>query len=78
MHLCHILDRDEVELPFGGTLQFQDAESNENIIAAPDLVRDAYKGKMAHWLGEVRNQALEGQAHYQLATSDASFLEFFC
>ena len=78
LHLCHILDRDEVELPFGGTLQFQDAESNENIVAAPDLVRDAYKLKMEHWLGEVRNQALEGQSHYQFATSDASFWEYFC
>ena len=78
LRLCHILDRDELELPFSGTLDFRDAENNDGILVAPDLTRKAYQAKMENWLGQVRNSALEWRAQYQFSTSDASFLEYFC
>ena len=78
LRLCQILDKDELELPFSGTLDFRDAETNEGILVAPDLTREAYGEKMEEWLVKVRDLALEWQAPYRFATSDASFLEFFC
>ncbi|MBO4513939.1 MAG: DUF58 domain-containing protein [Victivallales bacterium] len=78
LRLCHILDKDELELPFSGTLDFRDSETNEGILVAPDLTRQAYGERMGAWLGKVRDLALEWHAHYRFSTSDVSFLEYFC
>ena len=78
LRLCHIFDKDELELPFSGTLDFRDAETKEGILVAPDLTRQAYGERMGDWLGKVRDLALEWHANYRFSTSDASFLEYFC
>ena len=78
LRICHVLDEDELELPFSGTVRFKDAESGDDIVAAPDVARESYKRAVDKWLEEFRNIVLEGGALYHFGTSRSSFLEYFC
>ena len=78
LRICHVLDGDELELPFSGTLRFKDAESGEELVAAPDAVRESYKRAVDKWLDEFRETVLEAGALYHFGTSGSSFLEYFC
>ena len=61
-----ILDRDELDLPFGHTVRFVDSETEAELTTAPDLIRDSYIGAMDRFLEAVRNACLAQQADYLL------------
>ncbi len=50
----HILDRDELELPFNDQVLFHDIEGSEELFAEPWAFRKAYRATMDEFIAEVR------------------------
>ncbi|MCA9217274.1 MAG: DUF58 domain-containing protein [Planctomycetales bacterium] len=53
MIVIHVLDRDELELPFKGSVLFRDMEGTEELFAEPPAFRNAYKKAMETFIAEV-------------------------
>lgn len=53
--LIHILDRDELEMPFNGLVEFVDIEGTERLLAEPHGFRDTYREAMRDFLAEVES-----------------------
>ena len=51
----HVLDRDELELPFGDLVLFHDIEGTEEVFAEPWAFRKAYRAAMQEFVGGVRD-----------------------
>jgi uncharacterized protein (DUF58 family) len=54
--VLHVLDRDELELPFDGPTVFHDIEGDEELFAEPGAFRRAYQRAMQDFLAEVRRE----------------------
>jgi uncharacterized protein (DUF58 family) len=52
----HLLDRDELELPFDGSVIFRDIEGDEELFAEPRAFRTAYRKAMEEFVGEVERR----------------------
>lgn len=52
----HVLDRDELELPFDGSVIFRDIEGDEELFAEPRAFRTAYRKAMQEFVGEVERR----------------------
>ncbi len=52
--VLHVLDPDELELPFNDLVMFRDIEGNEELLAEPWAFRKAYQAAMQQFLAEVR------------------------
>jgi uncharacterized protein (DUF58 family) len=52
--VIHILDRDELELPFNDLVMFRDIEGAEELLAEPWVFRKTYQAAMRQFLDEVR------------------------
>jgi uncharacterized protein (DUF58 family) len=51
----HILDRDEVELPFNDNVLFKDIEGSEQLFAEPWAFRQAYRRAMQDFIADVKS-----------------------
>lgn len=67
--VIQVLDPDEVEFSFEGTLRFVDAENESTILTAPERIRDAYRAQMQAYVGRLREACLAEQVDYLLATT---------
>jgi uncharacterized protein (DUF58 family) len=52
--VMHVLDPDELELPFNDLIMFRDIEGSEELLAEPWAFRKAYQQAMQDFLAEVR------------------------
>jgi uncharacterized protein (DUF58 family) len=69
--IFHILDPDEIDLPFESSVLFKDIEGSEEIFAEPWAFRRLYKQAMENFIGEVGRRCRGGGIDYlQLKTSD--------
>lgn len=59
-----VLDRDELDLPFGRTVRFVDSENGQELTTAPDLIRNGYERAMETFLDRVRSVCLGQQVDY--------------
>jgi uncharacterized protein (DUF58 family) len=66
----HILDRDEIELPFNDLVMFRDIEGNEELLAEPWAFRKSYQDAMQQFLGEVRGACGDRGIDYVLLRTD--------
>lgn len=67
----HVLDKDEIELPFNDSVLFKDIEGNEELFAEPWAFRKAYKAAMETFIGEVAERCrFAGIDHVLMRTSD--------
>ena len=67
----HVLDPDEIELPFNDMVMFRDIEGNEEVLAEPWAFRKTYQGAMRQFLDEVRGACGgQGNDYLLLRTSD--------
>ncbi len=67
----HVLDKDELELPFEGVQIFQSLEDDRRILADPQTVRAAYLRELGEFLARIKRACAEGDVDYRLcATSD--------
>ncbi len=51
-----LLDRDEIELPFDGSVIFRDMEGDEEVFAEPRAFRTAYRAAMEQFIGDVERR----------------------
>lgn len=69
--IFHILDREEIELPFNDSVLFRDIEGSEELFAEPWAFRKAYKQAMQEFIAEVGKRCrTAGIDHTLLTTSD--------
>lgn len=66
----HVLDPDEIELPFEDPARFFGLEGEAPIDADPDALRDAYRREMDAFLASCRARCISAGARYVLARTD--------
>ena len=66
-----MLDRDELELPFDGSVIFRDIEGDEELFAEPRAFRKAYREAMQQFIGEAeRRLRVCGIDYLRILTDD--------
>ena len=73
--VCHILDDDELELPFDSTTRFIDSENGDSIVTAPSVIRARYRESLQKHLETMRTLCLNNQADYLLANTAHPFAD---
>jgi uncharacterized protein (DUF58 family) len=69
--VMHVLDRDELELPFDGPTVFHDIEGDEELFAEPWAFRRSYQKAMNDFLANVRKDCgARGYDHVTLLTDE--------
>lgn len=68
--VCQVLDRDEIDLPFGDTLRFVDSESGDEITTAPGEACAEYQMRMRAFMAGVRQDCLANSTDYLLTATD--------
>ncbi len=67
----HVLDPDELELPFEGTTWFEGLEGEAKLLVEPAELRAAYKREAAAFVQHWAQQLLEGDVEYRTVRTDA-------
>jgi uncharacterized protein (DUF58 family) len=62
----HLLDRDELTLPFEGTTVFESIEDTRTLTADPGDIRKAYLAELTRFLDGYRSALAEGDVEYHL------------
>jgi len=62
----HILDRDELTLPFEGTTVFESMEDTQTLVADPGDIRKAYQRELERFVDGYRTGLAEGDVEYHL------------
>jgi len=62
----HLLDKDELTLPFEGTTIFESMEDEQKLLADPGDVRKAYLAELERFVDGYRTALREGDVEYQL------------
>ena len=68
--VLHVLDGDELELPFNDLVLFHDIEGNEELFAEPWAFRNAYREAMEEFLDGVRSTCGSRGIDYLLLRTD--------
>lgn len=71
----HVIDPDELNLPFRGTGRFIDSEESGQIITCPDSIRKDYQAKFNEFIDGVKKQCTSKNIDYIRATSDSNIGE---
>jgi len=66
----HVLDRDEIELPFNDLVMFRDIEGSEELLAEPWAFRKTYQDAMQQFLDEARGACGDRGIDYLLLRTD--------
>ena len=66
----HVLDRDEIELPFNDLVMFRDIEGSEELLAEPWAFRKTYQDAMQQFLDEVHGACGDRGIDYLLLRTD--------
>jgi uncharacterized protein (DUF58 family) len=67
--IFHVLDKEEIELPFNDSVLFRDIEGSEEIFAEPWAFRQAYKRAMEEFIDDVGNRCRAAGIDYTLLTT---------
>lgn len=62
----HLLDHDELTLPFEGTTVFESMETDDKLVADPGDVRKAYLAELDRFIDGYRQGLSEGDVEYHL------------
>ena len=62
--VLHLLDRNEIELPYDRKLTFQDLETGEKLQVEPSELRETYRQQVQAYLSEVRKACNNCDAEY--------------
>lgn len=66
----HVLDKDELELPFNDLVLFRDIEGQEELMAEPWAFRKAYQDAMQQFVSDIKNACGARGIDYLLVRSD--------
>ncbi|HEX3997740.1 MAG TPA: DUF58 domain-containing protein [Pirellulales bacterium] len=67
--IFHVLDKEEIELPFNDSVLFRDIEGSEEIFAEPWAFRQAYRRAMDDFILDVGNRCRSAGIDYTLLTT---------
>ena len=68
--MFQVLDRDELEMPFEGMVQFRDIEGAEELLAEPWAFRKAYRAAMEEFLAGIRATCSSRGIDHRLMLTD--------
>jgi uncharacterized protein (DUF58 family) len=71
----HVMDRDELELPFDGSVIFRDIEGEEEVFAEPRAFRKAYRAAMQQFVNDVERRLLYCGVDYLRILTDQNLGE---
>jgi uncharacterized protein (DUF58 family) len=71
----HVLDPDELELPFNDLVMCRDIEGSEELLAEPWAFRKAYQAAMQQFLSEVRSGCGDRGIDYLLLKTDQPLVD---
>ncbi len=66
----HVLDTDEIDLPFDDATRFVGLEGEPSIDADPQALREAYRREMGAFMASCRARCISAGARYVLARTD--------
>ncbi len=64
--LLHVLDHDELTLPFEGPTEFEGLEDDRRLVADPEAVRAQYLEEIGRFVDGCRRSCAEGDVEYHL------------
>jgi uncharacterized protein (DUF58 family) len=67
--IFHVLDKEEIEMPFNDSVLFRDIEGSEEIFAEPWAFRQAYRQAMDDFILDVGNRCRAAGIDYTLLTT---------
>lgn len=70
--VLHVLDRDELALPFDGPTVFEGLEGRARLLTDPEGLRARYATELEAWTAGWRRACVEADADYQLVPTDAA------
>jgi len=62
--VLHLLDRNEIELPYDRKLTFQDLETGERLQVEPSELRETYREQVQAYLSELRKACNDSDVEY--------------
>jgi uncharacterized protein (DUF58 family) len=68
----HILDKEEIELSSGGTIEYKDMETGRKILTRPDIIRPDYRRRFKDYLEELETGLRAHTIDYHLVTTDTA------
>ncbi len=68
-----LLDRQEMDFPFGQPVRFDDMESSFHLVCEPGMVREEYLAQLHAFLGVMKAACHRLNADYHLVMTDTSF-----
>ena len=77
VHLFHILDPSELNLPERGLSRFVDLETDDRLTIHPDSLRDAWKSEMQRHMQSLRRLAATRQVDYTHALTTDNWFQLF-
>ena len=66
----HLMSRNELELDYKGYSSFEDLETGAKVEVDQSALRTTYQSRLAAYLSEVRQKALNKQIYYRMLCSD--------
>jgi len=73
VHLFHVLDPDELDLPDRGLMSYVDMETRERVIAHTSSLKDSYREAMTGHIRSLRELSTRRNVEYTLARTDTHF-----
>ncbi|MBI4218158.1 MAG: DUF58 domain-containing protein [Elusimicrobia bacterium] len=68
--LVHLLDREEMELPYSGLIRFESLENEESLIIETDTFRQEYVTSLQRWIQECRLSLTNSGIRYHAHTTN--------
>ena len=62
----HVLDDDEVDFPFNGSMRFEGLETEDHLSCNPRALREGYLAALGQYLEEVRRGCVRNNADYAM------------
>jgi len=73
--LCQVLDRDELELPFEGAVEFRDLEGDARLWTEPRVFRAAYRAALERFCNDLAGRAKDAGCDHELLRTDRPLAE---
>ena len=68
--VVHVLDRAEIEFPFGEVTRFEELESEEFLLVDPRAMRTEYLRQVEAWRAQLKAELREGNVNYVPVMTD--------
>ena len=70
--LLQVLDNDEIEFPYSKNVRFVGMESGDELVTAPELVKENYQQNLQNYIDDLKQQTSANLIDYKLINTDHS------